>query len=175
MCRFYEVPSYGTAGCTNSKILDPQAAIEATNSLLTSALAGSNMIHDIGLIDSGMTVSLEAFVMSDEIIKMVRRILGGSEVSEETLAYDLINEVGPGGHFLDKPHTLLHFREHHNSPLINRQKFEDWEESGAKTMNDRMTAKVQDILLNHHPQTLPDNMIGEMNKIIARAAKQIQE
>jgi len=175
MCRFYDVPSYGTAGCTNSKILDPQAAIEATNSLLTSALAGSNMIHDIGLIDTGMTVSLEAFVMSDEIIKMVKRITGGLEVSEETLAYDLISEVGPGGHFLDKPHTMEHFREHHNSPLINRQSFEDWNTSGAKTMNERMTEKVNDILLNHHPEPLPEDVIQEMMKIIERASKNIKD
>jgi len=175
MCRFYEVPSYGTAGCSNSKILDPQAAIEATNTLLTSAFAGSNMIHDIGLIDSGMTVSLEAFVMSDEIIRMVRRILGGLEISEETLAYDLIAEVGPGGHFLDKPHTLRHFREHHYSPLINRQNYDDWMMSGAKTMNDRMTEKVQDILLNHHPQSLPGDVIQEMKRVIEKAAKRMRE
>ena len=175
MCRFYGVPSYGTAGCTNSKILDPQAAIEATNSLLTSALAGSNMIHDVGLIDTGMTVSLEAFVLGDEIIKLVRRIAGGLEVSEETLAYSLIADVGPGGHFLDNPHTLRHFRENHTSPLINRQKYDDWLLEGAIAMNSRMTDKVKDILLHHEPPSLPDGVIREMNLIIDRATKRIRE
>lgn len=175
MCRFYGVPSYGTAGCTNSKILDPQAAVEATNSLLTSAFAGSNMIHDLGLIDTGMTVSLEAFVLGDEIVKLVRRIMGGLEVSEETLAYDLIAEVGPGGHFLDKPHTLRHFRENHNSSLINRQNYESWLLSGARSMNDRMTDKVQDILSNHHPQSLSEDVIHEMNRVIERATTRAHE
>ncbi|OGV95911.1 hypothetical protein A2W24_01100 [Microgenomates group bacterium RBG_16_45_19] len=175
MCRFYGVPSYGTAGCTNSKVVDPQAAVEATNSLLTSAYAGSNMIHDVGLLDTGMTVSLEAFVLGDEIIKLVRRIMGGLEVNEETLAYDLIAEVGPGGHFLDKPHTLRHFRENHNSPLINRQNYEDWMTSGSKTMNDRLTEKVQDILVHHHPQSLSDDVVREMEKIIDRSAIRIHD
>jgi trimethylamine--corrinoid protein Co-methyltransferase len=175
MCRFYEVPSYGTAGCSNSKVLDPQAAIEATNSLLTSAFAGSNMIHDIGLIDTGMTVSLEAFVMSDEIIKMVRRIAGGLEVSEETLAYEVIAEAGPGGHFLDRPHTLRHFREHHYSPLINRQNYDEWLTFGALTMNDQMTDKVQDILNNHFPEPLSEDVVRELEYIIDRATTRMRE
>lgn len=175
MCRFYDVPSYGTAGCTNSKVLDPQAAIEATNSLLTSAFAGSNMIHDIGLIDTGMTVSLEAFVMSDEIINMVRRIAGGLEVNEETLAYDVIAEAGPGGHFLDKPHTLKHFREHYHSPIIDRQNYDEWLNSGAKTMNDKMESKVQDILNNHVPDPLPEDVVHEMEAMIERATIRLRE
>jgi trimethylamine--corrinoid protein Co-methyltransferase len=173
MCRFYDIPSYGTAGCSNSKIPDPQAAIEATNSILGSALAGSNLIHDIGLVDSGMTVSLEAFVMSDEIIKTVRRIVGGIEVSPETLAYDLIASVGPGGHFLGEDHTLDHFREHHYSDLIDRQDFEGWMNSGAKSMNDAMTEKVHHILETHHPEPLPEEKVREMERIIERARKRL--
>jgi trimethylamine--corrinoid protein Co-methyltransferase len=175
MCRFFNVPSYGTAGCSNSKVLDPQAAVEATNSLLTSAFAGSNMIHDIGLIDTGMTVSLDAFVMSDEIINMVRRIAGGLEVSEETLAYDVIAETGPGGHFLDKPHTLKHFREHYHSPMIDRQNYDEWLNSGAKTMNDKMESKVQDILNNHVPDPLPEDVVHEMEAMIERATIRLRE
>jgi trimethylamine--corrinoid protein Co-methyltransferase len=173
MCRFYDVPSYGTAGCSNSKVPDPQAAIEATNSMLGSALAGSNLIHDIGLVDSGMTVSLEAFVMSDEIINMVRRIAGGIEVSAETLAYDVIARIGPGGHFLGEDHTLRHFREHHYSDLIDRQDFEGWTNSGSKTMNDLMTAKVDEILRTHYPEPLPEEKVREMERIIERARKRL--
>jgi len=175
MNRFYGVPSYGTAGCSNAKGVDPQAAIEATNSLLGSALAGSNMIHDIGLIDTGMTVSLEAFVMSDEIIKMVRRIAGGLKVSEETLAFDVIAEAGPGGHFLDRAHTLKHFREHHRSALIDRQNYDGWIASGSHSMNDRMTEEVHNILENHEPPPLRDEVIREMEAIMARADKRMRE
>jgi trimethylamine--corrinoid protein Co-methyltransferase len=170
MCRHYRVPSYGTAGCSNSKVVDPQAAIEATNSILGSALAGSNLIHDIGLVDTGMTVSLEAFVMSDEIIAMVRRIAGGLAVNEEALAYDVMKKVGPGGHFLEEPHTLRHFRENHQSKLIDRQNYDGWFLSGAKTMNDRMTEKVHWILENHYPEPLPEDILEELNRVLERSS-----
>jgi trimethylamine--corrinoid protein Co-methyltransferase len=173
MCRYYGVPSYGTAGCSNSKVVDPQAAIESTNSILGSALAGSNLIHDIGLIDTGMTVSLEAFVMGDEIISMVRRIVGGLVVDEETLAFDVMKKIGPGGHFLEELHTLHHFREHHQSKLIDRHNYDDWVLAGAKTMNERMTEKVHWILRNHHPEPLAEDVLGELDRMLERAVARL--
>jgi trimethylamine--corrinoid protein Co-methyltransferase len=168
MCRFYEVPSYGTAGCSNSKVVDPQAAIEATNSILGSALAGSNLIHDVGIIDNGMTVSLEALVMCDEIIAMTRRIAGGILVDEETLAFDLMKKVGPGGHFLAAEHTLRHFREHHQSKLIDRRNYDGWVQDGAKTMNDRMQERVHWILEYHEPVPLPEDVLAELDRMLQR-------
>jgi trimethylamine--corrinoid protein Co-methyltransferase len=168
MCRFYQVPSYGTAGCSNSKVVDPQAAIEATNSILGSTLAGSNMIHDIGIIDTGMTVSLEALVMCDEIIAMARRIAGGILVDEETLAFDLMKKVGPGGHFLEAEHTLRHFREHHQSKLIDRKNYDGWIQAGAKTMNDRIRERVHWILDHHEPEPLPEDVLRDLDRMLAR-------
>ncbi len=168
MCRFYQVPSYGTAGCSNSKAVDPQAAIEATNSILGSALAGSNMIHDVGIIDAGMTVSLEALVMCDEIIAMARRIAEGIVVDEESLAFELLNQVGPGGHFVEEQHTLRHFREHHQSKLIDRRNYDTWFQAGARTMNDRMQERVHWILDHHEPEPLPEDMLRELDRMLAR-------
>jgi trimethylamine--corrinoid protein Co-methyltransferase len=169
MYRFYGLPSYGTAGGTNSKVVDPQAAMEATNSILLAALAGSNLVHCIGAIEDCMTVSLEAFILGDEIIAMARRIAGGIAVDEETLALDVLKQVGPGGHFIDQTHTLRHFREHHYSKLINRQIHDAWTLAGSKTMNERMMEKLRWILANHHPQPLPGDVLREMKSIIARA------
>jgi trimethylamine--corrinoid protein Co-methyltransferase len=168
MCRFYQVPSYGTAGCSNSKVVDPQAAVEATNSILGSALAGSNMIHDIGIIDTGMTVSLEALVMCDEIIAMARRIAEGIVVDVETLAFDLMKKVGPGGHFLEEEHTLRHFREHHQSKLIDRRNYDGWVQAGAETMNDRIRESVHWILDHHEPEPLPEDVLRELDRMLAR-------
>lgn len=169
MYRYYNIPSYGTAGGSNSKVLDPQAAIEATNSILNSALAGSNLVHCIGAIEDCLTVSLEAFVMGDEIIALVRRVAGGIVVNEETLAYDVLKKVGPGGHFIDQPHTLHHFRGHHYSKMIDRRIYDGWTLSGAKTMNDRMTDKVHWILENHHPPPLPEDVLQELERLLERS------
>ncbi len=168
MCRYYKVPSYGTAGCSNSKVVDPQAAIEATNSILTSALAGSNLIHDIAVVDTGMTVSLEALVMCDEIIAMTRRIAGGVAVNEDTLAYEVIKRAGPGGHFLEDEHTLRHFRAHHHSRLIDRQNYDSWLQSGGQDMNDRMREKVHWILASHQPEPLPEDILQELDRMLER-------
>lgn len=168
MFRYYNIPSYGTAGASNSKVADPQAAIEATNSILLSALSGSNLIHCVASVDTCMTVLLEEFVLCDEIIAMVRRIAGGIDVNDETLAFDVIKKIGPGGHFLEEEHTLRHFREHHQSKLIDRQNYDGWIMSGAKTMNDRMTEKVHWILENHQPEPLPDKVLQKLDSMMAK-------
>jgi trimethylamine--corrinoid protein Co-methyltransferase len=170
MYRHLGIPSYGTAGGTNAKVLDPQAAVEATHSILTAALIGSNLVHCIGAIEDCMTVSLEAFVLGDEIVAMARRIGGGVVVDDETLALDVLAQVGPGGHFIDQAHTLHHFREHHYSKLINRQTHDAWARDGAKTMNDRLTEKVHWILENHQPEPLADDVLRELGRILERAA-----
>jgi trimethylamine--corrinoid protein Co-methyltransferase len=171
--RHYKIPSYGTAGCSNSKMVDSQAALEMMQSLLVSTLAGSNMIHNLGLVDTGMTANLQAHVLGDEIAAIVRRIAGGIEVSEETLAYDVIKKVGPGGHFLGEDHTLQHFRENHHSKLIDRRKWENWLEAGAKTMEERLTEKVFWILDNHEPKPLHADVLQELDAMLERAGSSL--
>jgi trimethylamine---corrinoid protein Co-methyltransferase len=168
MYRFYGIPSYGTAGATNSKVPDPQAAIEFTNSILTSALAGSNLVHCGGAVDSCMTVSMEAFVLCDEIIGMAQQIAKGVKVDDDTLAFDVIKKIGPGGHFLEEKHTLRHFREFHQSKMIDRQNYDGWIMSGGKTMNDLMTEKVDWVLKNYQPKPLPEDVMTELGKMMAR-------
>jgi trimethylamine--corrinoid protein Co-methyltransferase len=175
MCRFYKVPSYGTAGCSNSKVVDPQAAVEAANSILGSILAGSNLIHDIGVIDSGMTVSLDAFVLGNEIIAMARRIAAGLAVNDETLAYSLMERVGPGGHFLEEEHTLRHFRNHHQSQLIDRQNYDGWQLSGSKDMNARIREKVHWILDEHHPPPLPEDVLKELGNMLEQFSSKVAD
>lgn len=169
MFRFYGLPSYGTAGGTNAKVIDTQAALEATHTILTAALAGCNLVHCIGAIDDCMTVSLEAFVLGDEVIAQARRIAGGMHVDQETLAFDVLRSVGVGGHFLDTDHTLVHFREHRYSDLIDRQMYDAWHASGAQTMNQRMRDKLMWILDHHKPDPLPEDIVRELDHIVARA------
>ena len=168
MYRFYKIPSYGTAGSSNSKLADAQSAIEDTNSILVTALAGSNLIHCAGSIDACMTVGLDAFIMVDEIISMARRIAGGVQVDDDTLAVDLIKKVGPGGHFLEERHTLKHFKEHHKSKLIDRQNYDGWVMTGSKTMNDLITEKTHWILENHQPTPLPEDVLKELSRMMKR-------
>jgi len=169
IAHYYEIPTWGTAGCTDSKIVDEQAAIEATLSCLFSSLSGANLVHDVGYMESGKTGSLEMIVMVDEILGYINRIKKGIKVNEETLAVDVIHEVGPGGNFLTHPHTLAHFREETWNPsLVDRQVYDKWADSGSKRMIDRIREKVQKILETHVPEPLSQEAEKKIEQIMAR-------
>ena len=109
-------------------------------------------------------------VMSYEVISMVKRIMRGILVDEEHLAVDVINRVGPGGHYLADEHTYKHFKSEFWFPqLIDRLRWDDWQQAGSKTMAQRVREKVIDLLENYEPEPLPDNVLKEMKEIIAQA------
>jgi trimethylamine--corrinoid protein Co-methyltransferase len=164
------VPMFSTAGCSDSKVLDQQAAIEATLSIVIAALSGANLIHDVGYLESGLLGSFDMLVMADEVIGMAKRILAGVAVTPETLAVDIIERVGPGGHYLTQQHTRQHFRtETWFSTLMDRQMRRSWAANGSQTMAQRVRSRVGDILERHEPLPLPDGLERSLNEIIARA------
>ncbi len=170
VAKWLGVPMFSTAGCSDAKVLDQQAAIEATLSLTLAALSGANLIHDVGYLESGLLGSFDMLVMADEVIGMAKRILSGVTVTPETLAVDLIERVGPGGHYLTQEHTRQHFRSETWFPsLIDRQMRRAWEAGGRKTMADRVRAKVVDILEHHEPMPFPAETEGRLRQIVARA------
>lgn len=169
IAHYYGIPTWGTAGCTDSKIVDGQAAIEATFSCLFSSLSGANLVHDIGYMESGKTGSLEMIVMVDEIIGYTKRIMRGIRVNDETLAVEVINDIGPGGNFLTHQHTLKHFKDEIWEPtLADRQIYNKWVDDGSKTMSDRIRDKVRHILHNHVSQPLPEKAERKIKKIMER-------
>lgn len=111
LARYYGLPSRGGGSLTDSKIPDSQAGFESGVTLLTTVLSGINFIlHAAGILESYNTFSYEKFIIDNEVCRMVKRLQKGFALDEEKLAYDLIAEVGPGGHYLDKLHTYNHFR-----------------------------------------------------------------
>ena len=170
MFRYLGIPMWSTAGATDSKILDEQSAIESAIMCYTTALAGANLVHDVGFIESGMAASLEQVVMGDEIIGMVRKIIGGIEVNKDTLALDVIDEVGPGGHFLGTEHTFKNFKKETWFPtLLDRQRYSQWEKDGKKTMGQRIKEKARGILINHVPEPLTENIIQQLDQLVNKA------
>jgi len=173
LARYYGLPTWGTAGCTDSKLPDEQAAIEATFSSLINALAGLSLVHDPGFLEGAKIGSLEMLVMTNEIAGMARRFLKGIPVNQETLAEDVIHRVGPGGHYLEQEHTLRHFREEHWRPtLMDRHNYDIWWARGGKTMGQRVKEKVMDILLHHKPQPLPDDVRAKVKEIRERSERE---
>ncbi len=171
MAHYYRLPMFHFAGCTDAKTFDQQASLEGALWVLLAALSGGNLVHDVGYIDNGLTSSYEMLVTMDEVIGMVRRIMGGVEVNEETMALDVIDQVGPGGHFLDTDHTYRHFRENWFPKLIDRTNYETWVENGKLTLGDRAQARAREILESHVPERLDKKVAARLAEIIARAEK----
>ena len=166
LARYYRLPMFGPAGCSDSNLYDQQASLEGSLWILLSCLNGINLAHDVGYIDNGLTTSLEQLVVSNEVIGMVRRISQGFEINEETMALDLINRIGPGGEYLTSDHTLRHFKENWFPKLISRIPFERWEKGGRKDLGTRANERVKFILENHCPRPLEEGLRSELRKIV---------
>jgi trimethylamine--corrinoid protein Co-methyltransferase len=164
------LPFMGTAGASEAKVLDLQAAIESTMQVVLSVLSGATLVHDVGFLDCADIGSLEMLVMTDEIIAMTRRVMRGIEISDEALMLDLIDRVGPGGDFLSTKETARRCRtEIWNPTLLDRSAWVIWEGTGSRTMQDRIKARLRQILSTHEPPPLPDGAAARIDAILAAA------
>ncbi|HJX03065.1 MAG TPA: trimethylamine methyltransferase family protein [Dehalococcoidia bacterium] len=171
MAQFYGLPFYATGGMTDSKMLDSQSGYESAITSLLCALAGANFIHDAaGLMEFALTVAYEKYVIDNEILGMVMRAVEGIRVDDETLAYDLIKQVGPGGNFVSTKHTRRFMRKEHYQPLLSdRDNREDWESRGKKATWQHAAEKVRDILAGHTsvlPAETRSRILAEIKGIV---------
>jgi trimethylamine--corrinoid protein Co-methyltransferase len=166
VAQSFGLPTWGLAGATDAKVLDAQAGLESAFAVLAQGLAGLNLIHDVGYMDGGMICSAEMLVMGNETIGMAKRFIRGIEVSAETLARGVIEEVGPGGHFLQEKHTVRHMRNELWMPeLLARQHRDVWRAEGAKDMAQRVGERVRTIVESHQAPSLPDRTLEALEKL----------
>jgi trimethylamine--corrinoid protein Co-methyltransferase len=167
MGRYYGLPVFGLGGSTDAKVLDQQCGFEVTLSLMTALLHGANIVHDVGFMDSGLQGSLQLLVMANEFIGFLRAATRGVEVSEETLALDVVEELGPTGNYLEHPHTMRHLREPFYSSLLDKGGYAQWEKRGRKTMEQSAADKVDKILEIHEVEPLPAEVRQNIAEIVA--------
>ena len=166
VAQSFGLPTWGLAGATDSKALDAQAGIESAFHILAQGLAGLNLIHDVGYMDSGMVCSAEMLVMGNEVIGMAKRFIQGIRVDAETLARDVIEKVGPGGHYLQEKHTVRHMRDELWMPgLLTRQHRDVWKAEGAKDMAQRVGERVRDLVESHQVPPLPDKTLAALERL----------
>ena len=176
--RYLRVPLMGTAGASEDKVLGLQAAIESTLQVILSGLSGATLVHDVGFLDCADVGSLEMLVMTDEIIAMSRRVMRGIEVSEDSLMLDLIDRVGPAGHFMAEEETASRCRAEIWAPkLMDRNGWDGWKAAGSQTMQDRIRARLHEILAAHAPPPLPKEVAERIESILqeAEAREEAQE
>jgi trimethylamine--corrinoid protein Co-methyltransferase len=168
MGKYYDLPVFGLGGSTDSKVLDQQCGAEVALSLFTALLHGANIVHDVGFMDSGLQGSLQLIATSNDLIGWIRAATAPVLVNEETLALDVIDELGPTGDYLTHEHTLRHFKEPYYSELADKGTYTQWVDRGATTMERRAAQQVDEILSSHKPEPLPADVQRDITKIVER-------
>jgi trimethylamine---corrinoid protein Co-methyltransferase len=165
--RWYGIPTWGYAGCSDAKVMDEQAAAEATLSVMMAKLTGANLIHDVGYMESGLTTSYEMIVLTDELVAMADHLMKGIEVNDSTLLVDELERVGPGGQFLDTDETRSHYRDFWFPKLLDRKIRPQWEAAGSMTLGQRVNAKTRRIMREHKPKPLAADKLQKVQEILA--------
>jgi trimethylamine--corrinoid protein Co-methyltransferase len=175
MGKYYDLPVFGLGGSTDSKVLDQQTGFEATISLMTSLLHGANIVHDVGFMDAGLQGSLPLIAICNDILGFLRAATKGVTVNEETLALDVIEELGPTGSYIGHEHTLRHYKEPFYAKLVDKNPFSVWQKRGATTMEERAARLVDEILTKHKPEPLPADIQTALKAIVAREQARIDQ
>lgn len=168
MGKYYDLPVFGLGGSTDSKILDQQCGFEITLSLMTALLHGANIVHDVGFMDAGLQGSLQVIAICNDILGFLRAATSGVVVNDETLALDVIEELGPTGNYLGHPHTLQHFKEPFYSKLMDKNPYSVWEKRGATSMEQRASRLVDQTLSKHQPEPLSEEVQKAIREIVLR-------
>jgi trimethylamine--corrinoid protein Co-methyltransferase len=166
LARYYGLPSWIGGGVSDSKLPDAQAAYEFTLNALTGALSGANIVYGAGVLEMGLTQDYAKLVMDIEAIKSIKKILGGVAVNDETLALQVIDQVGPGGEYLTQEHTFRHMRELTQPRLFDRKTRNAWQKNGGKDLTKRAYDEAAYIISHHRAKSLPPGAIDMMKDII---------
>lgn len=162
IAHHFQLPIWGTAGCVDAKTVDPQAGAEIAMSCLMAGLSGANLIHDVGLMDQATVTCPEVLLLADEVIGMVKKILGGIDVNEDTLALDVIDEVGPGGNFISQEHTFNNFGNFWKPRFFDRTVYKKGEDVN---LNKKLNEEAISIINNYEVPELDEAKVKELRTL----------
>jgi trimethylamine--corrinoid protein Co-methyltransferase len=171
MMRYHGIPSYASITSSESIVIDAQTGWEIAWTAQLPMMAGINLVNGIGLIDACRGMSHEKLVIDNEVFGGLRRILSGIEVSDATLAADVIEKVGPGGHYLAQKHTKeLMSRERWLPKISNRQPYQTWKEK-KMDMWKRARQEAMEILHTHRPEPIDREKEAAIRSLVNDAEK----
>lgn len=173
IAKSYHLPSGAYLGMSEAKTVDAQTGIESANGIVLGTAAGINCITGPGMLAFENCQSFEKLVIDNEICGMALRLAKNIKIDPETLAFDLIEKVGPGGHFLAQKHTVKWFplEEYIPSSVIDKTSKSQWEKTGAKTTLDRAREQVEKTLKEHHPRLLLPKTENKLDSFMAEILK----
>ena len=173
MGHYYGLPTFGMAGCSDSKVLDMQAGAEIALTLVLQSLEGGNIIHDLGFMDSGLQGSLPLMAICNDWVQWIRHATAGVDVTHEGLALDVVHELGPSGDYLSHPHTLAHCRDGCFRRLVDMFTYSRWVEQGEMDMAERAAKLVDRILEEHQVEPLAPDIQRDVHAMVEREARRV--
>ncbi len=169
LAKFYHLPCRISGTITDSKCYDAQLGYESMMNLMTAEMAGGNFIlHGGGIMATYDTVSFEKSMIDYEMMGIVKHIHRGIDVNEDTLAFDVIKEVGPRGEFLTEEHTFEYFQEAHYHPFISDfRNVAQWEADGKRTIAERANARWKKMLEEYIQPDFSAELDNELKKYLS--------
>jgi trimethylamine--corrinoid protein Co-methyltransferase len=150
-----------------------QAAVDDALSTLASVSAGAEMMNGCGLLDGSKTLSYAHLLMEAEIYGIVQKVAGGVDVSDETLALDVIRKVGPGGTYLAEKHTRAHMAEIWRPGVWDRTTYDAWLAAGKHGALQNAEERAREILRTHAPEPLRGDVRAELRRHVERAEAEL--
>ena len=173
LAHFYGVPMAMGTMATGAKEPDWQAAIDDSLSTFASVMSCADMMNGAGLLNGSKILSYPHMVMETEIYGIVQKVADGIVVDDETLALDVIKKVGPNGTYLAEKHTRRHMKEIWRPTVWDRTPYDTWLREGKKGALHKATEIADDILENHRPAPLDEDVQRELRAIVARADREL--
>ena len=159
----------------DSKKLDAQSGHEFTLTAIIPALAGANLIYGVGMLDSALTWDYASAYLQNEFIDMVLKVVNGIQITDETMAMDVIRDVGPAGEFITHEHTYNNFKKLSSPKLMNRANRENWEAEGSPDIAELAFEKSLDVLQNYQPEPRSEKVQKELDSIYAEYEQRVAE
>jgi trimethylamine--corrinoid protein Co-methyltransferase len=174
MAKFYNIPSHSIGPDTDANFYDEQHGWEKMLTAISAMQAGINLLVNAGMFSTGFSVSYEQLLIDHEIVSIVYRYLRGIEVNDDTLAYPVINEIGPKGNFLQADHTRKYLRtgEHFEAKISYQDLYDLWATRGMPDVTRKAKSEAEKIIASHKPEPLPSPAKSEISRILSRVEKE---
>lgn len=167
LAQYYRLPSWVGGCASDSKVPDAQQGYDFSLTAIPAALAGANVIYGLGAIESILTFDYAAMMLGAEQAERILRVVGGITINDDTMALDLIHEVGPGGEYMTHRHTFAHMREMSSGKLFNRLNRDAWEaKMKDRPIEEQAYDEAARILETHEPMPLPDGAEAKIDALI---------
>lgn len=177
LARYYGASFSGHAGLTDSKFPSVESGAQKALTGVPTLLTGGSLWVDAGLLSTDEVVSPIQLILDNELIRAMEHFTHEFQISERTIGLETILEAGPGGHYIDKPHTAQHFRSEHWQPKIwTRQMLRAWMDEGSKLDVDKARELALEVQAQEpEPSHMSESLEREVLLVIEKAREALVE